>query len=274
MRLRSVLLLSLTLIATVGIGVHGCDGTNGDVRVATFNVENYPKHDVQRKMVPQAIGKLEVPIVALQEVVDTRRFEADVQKELGNQWVLAASSQGPSQKLAVLYDSTQAQLLSQRDYSEPILHPRGRPAFETRFQVGDHVVRVLDLHLKSGGKFYALRAAQWWALLPIIERGVESGEEFLVLGDFNATGWPDRIMLFGLSLWTGTNWLSRGVECSHYWSRGDDCVTTTLDHALTTSSGTARAYGACETVGCQSSDRCPTWVDEVSDHCPVVFDFE
>lgn len=275
MKKRPILLLSFVMLAAgFGFGIASCDDPEGATRVATFNVENYPKHDLQRKNVPEAIGKLNTPIVALQEVVDPKRFEQDVQKELGNHWVLAVSSQGPSQKLAVLYDSTKATLVSKRDYSEPILHPSGRPAFETRFEVDGEVVRVMNLHLKAGGKFYALRAAQWWALLPLIERGVESEEQFLVLGDFNATGWADRVTLFGLSLWTGTKWLSRGVECSHYWSRDDECVTTTLDHALTTHAGSAKAHGACETVGCDQTDRCPTWVHEVSDHCPVVFDFE
>lgn len=275
MKLRSILLVVLATVGVVALGVNGCD-SNGDaaLRVGTFNVENYPKHERQRTTVPQAIGKLDTPIIALQEVVDVRRFERDVQAELGNQWALAVSSQGPSQKLAVLYDSTRAKLISTHDYPEPILHPSGRPAFEARFEVDDRTVRVMVLHLKSGGKFYALRAAQWWALLPIIERGMESGEEFMVLGDFNATGWADRATLFGISLWTGAKWLSRGIECSHYWSRADECVTTTLDHALASHAGTAKAYGACETVGCANTDRCPTWVDEVSDHCPVVFDLD
>lgn len=261
-------------MAAVAVGVTSCDPGGEALSVATFNVENYPKHELQRKTVPRAIAALKVPIVALQEVVDVKRFERDIQAELGNHWVLASSSQGPSQKLAILYDSTKVQFVSKRDYSEPIIHPSARPAFEGRFKVGDQHVRVMVLHLKSGGKFYAVRAAQWWSLLPVIERGVESGDEFLVVGDFNATGWPDRVTLFGLSLWTGTKWLSRGVECSHYWSREEECVTTTLDHALSNRAGTARALGACETVGCANADRCPVWVDEVSDHCPVVLEFE
>lgn len=246
----------------------------GTARVATFNVENYPKHDLQRRKVPQIIGELDVPIVALQEVVDPGGFERDVQQELGAHWRLAVSSQGPRQKLAVLYDSRVANLLSVRDHAEPIIYPGARPAFEARLQVGERTVRVLALHLKAGGKFAAVRAAQWWALLPVIERGMDSEDELLVLGDFNATGLADRAMLFGISLYTGTRWLSRGVECTHYWNREEECVTTTLDHALTSSPGTATAHGACATVGCDNADRCPTWVDEVSDHCPVVLDLD
>ena len=265
---RYLLLFACALVLT------GCD-SRGELQVATFNVANYPRHDLQRKKVPQALETLDVPIIAVQEVLDPKKFERDVQAELGNHWVLAASQYSRSpQKLAVLYDSTRATLMSTTDHLEPILHPRARPAFEARFEVDDDYVRVIVLHLKAGGKFYPIRAAQWWELLPVIENAVESGDHVAILGDFNATGFPDRATLFALSLWTGTYWVSRNVECSHYWSRDDECVTTPLDHALTTSPGSARAHGACASVGCDNSDRCPVWVDEVSDHCPVVFDLD
>lgn len=264
--------LALAVVSLTVFALPECEGANG-VRVATFNVHNYPKHDLQRTALPKAIGALDTPIIALQEVIDPAQLQADVRAQLGRDWNIVSATAGPSQRVAVLYDSSRAKLLTKREYTEPILHPSGRPALEVRMDVDGRVVRLMVVHLKAGGKFWSLRAAQWWSLLPFISDGMGADEDFSVVGDFNATGIVDRAVIFGMSLYTGGHWLTREMPCSHYWNRGYTCETTPLDHALTSNPGRARAEGACATVGCDASDQCPTWVHDVSDHCPVVIDF-
>jgi endonuclease/exonuclease/phosphatase family metal-dependent hydrolase len=93
------------------------------------------------------------------------------------------------------------------------------------------------------------------------------------MGDFNATEPADREDLARLARATGLVWATEGLACSAFWSRDDGCPRSRLDHVLTsTAPRSVTAAGACATEGCDRQDRCPRYVHDVSDHCPVVVD--
>ncbi len=147
-----------------------------------------------------------------------------------------------------------------------------KPVLDVRLRgPGGDVVRVLVVHLKSGTPGRDVRARQHSALVPIVRAAVASGDRVVVMGDFNATEDADRADLASLARATHLAWATEPLACSAFWRREDGCWRSRLDHVLTFAPPSAVAVaGACATEGCERQDRCPLYVREVSDHCPVV----
>jgi endonuclease/exonuclease/phosphatase family metal-dependent hydrolase len=245
------------------------------LRVATFNIENYPKNEVQKTRAIDVIDALDADIVAVQEITDPVLFARQIATRLGERWSFVYSIRGPRQKLGVVFDRSKFELVETIVHDETEVRRHAKPTLEVRLRhrERDAMVRTFVVHLKAGGDHFRTRAAQLWHLTPVIDDAVESGDDVLLLGDFNSTGWLDRVAVWSLAAWTGTDWNSQPLACTSYWQREEDCPTTPLDHIVSTRSGTVTAHGACESVGCDVDDRCPLWVDEVSDHCPVAARF-
>ena len=118
----------------------------------------------------------------------------------------------------------------------------------------------------------AVRRAQLDALAPVLERARSSGDDVILVGDFNATGPDDLVAIDACASRVGLYFATRDVECSSYWNRSDGCLGVPLDHVLTSWSGRAFADGPCRTEGCAMRETCPVFHREVSDHCPVIVD--
>jgi endonuclease/exonuclease/phosphatase family metal-dependent hydrolase len=253
------------------------------VRFATFNIENYPKHDRQVDAAFREIAALGASFVAVQEIVDPALFARTAQLELGLGWDFVAASTAPRQAgaaprmvqhLGVLFDRAIWTLASTAVHEGTRLEQgRYKPVLEVRLapRAGGPIVRVLVVHLKAGGEDGAIRARQYAALADIVRAARDSGERVVTLGDFNATGDADREALAVLADATGTRWLTASLACSALWDRDDGCFRSRLDHVLATEPArTVTAAGACATHGCAMEPSCPLYADEVSDHCPVV----
>lgn len=247
-------------------------GVRREVSVATFNIENFPRDQVQIDGAFAAIRDVGVPIVAVQEIVEPRVFADAAREHLGGQWRFVTNSGGPEQRLGVLFDSERYTLAYSRTHGETQIDGRGKPTLEVRLRRrrGGRAIRLFVVHLKAGGDYAHVRREQLRRLAPVLRGAVESRDEVFVLGDFNATGETDRHTIARFASQLGLVWASESLECTSYWDRSDGCLGSALDHILSREEPTdIAARGPCETIGCDPGDRCPVFHREVSDHCPV-----
>lgn len=252
-------------------------------RCATFNIENFPKHDRQIAGAFDAIAQLDAAVVAVQEILDPRLFAATARERLGPAWDFVALDTSPRdpprivQHLGVLFDRRVFELVATRSHDGTRLDGRYKPTFdvELRAVAGGEHVRVLVVHLKAGADSQPIRARQYAALRAIVAGVARPGARVILLGDFNATGEADRRELARLAAATGLSWTSEPLACSSFWALDDSCPRGRLDHVLTTLAATeVRAAGGCAVDGCAAQDRCPVYAEQVSDHCPVVITLE
>jgi endonuclease/exonuclease/phosphatase family metal-dependent hydrolase len=252
-----------------------CGG--GELEIATFNIENFPKGERQIAGAFAILSEIGAPVIALQEITDPIAFEREARARLGDHYRAVWNSGGPEQRIGVLYDRDRFELAFSRTHDQTRLTPNGKPTLEVRLRRrgGARAIRVFVVHLKAGGDSADLRREQLRQLAPIVLAGVESFDDVIVLGDFNATGDEDRAALARFARETRTNWASEDLECTSYWNRRDGCRGTALDHVFSVRAPRdIAARGPCEEIGCSPEDgRCPIFHRDVSDHCPVSISF-
>lgn len=270
--------LTLTLAVIVLLLVIGClvfRAQPSAVRVATFNIENFPRDDRQVAGAFEAIEATEAPVVAVQEITEPETFAREARARLGDSWRFVHDQSGNLQRIGVLYDAERFELAYTRTHDDTQIDGRGKPTFEVRLRrvAGGRALRVFVVHLKAGGDFAHVRREQLRQLTPRIMDAAESWDEVVLLGDFNATGDADREELARFASRVGLDWASEPLECTSYWDRRDGCRGSALDHAFTREApDDITARGPCESIGCSPGDQCPVFHREVSDHCPVTID--
>jgi endonuclease/exonuclease/phosphatase family metal-dependent hydrolase len=265
------------VVAAIGIlGVRLCQSSESTaVRIATFNIEDFPKDDRQIDGAFAEIAALDAPIVGVQEIMDPRRFEHAMRERLGADWEVAFE---PFEELGyrhtgVLFDRRRFTLVSAGFHDDTKLDGRHKGVLEVRLRPdGDgKVIRVLVVHLKAGGDGRAIRARQHAALARIVTDANRSGDRVVVLGDFNATDdIGDRADLANLAASSGLHWSTESLACSAFWRREDGCPRSRLDHVIAWNAGTVSVAGACATDGCDWENSCPLYSTQISDHCPVI----
>jgi endonuclease/exonuclease/phosphatase family metal-dependent hydrolase len=242
------------------------------LRVATFNIEYYPKSEAQAQRALDVIGALDAPLVAVQEITAPYHLANTARARLGDAWRLVVVNHRMA--TGVLFDTRRFALVSTHTHVSTVVIPAAIPVFEVRFDDVEtrERVRVFVVHWKAGGDNFPARKQQMDAFAPILDAARGSGDRIVVLGDFNATGDDDRVRIGALAKNARVEWATRALGCTCFWQRERDCVGSALDHILTTERvRSVRAAGECA-KGCPTTDRCPAWRDEVSDHCPVVVD--
>ncbi|MBH25827.1 MAG: hypothetical protein CMH57_15580 [Myxococcales bacterium] len=270
--------LGLALLILLGFILNDCASTPPQQRVASFNIENFPKHGRQAQGAFAHIERLRAGAVGVQEIIAPERFRREARARLGPSWDFVWSSPISLQRVGVLYDTALFRLVEAREHRQTVTDRGARPALEAVLRpIGDGegapLLRVVVLHLKAGGDHAETRRRQLEALRPVLKELLATGDRVVLLGDFNSTGEQDRRLLARLSADLGMSWGSRGLACTSYWDRRDGCLGSPLDHVLSWEPP-RRVYvgGACAEVGCEPGPSCPIYCEEVSDHCPVVID--
>ena len=245
-----------------------------NIRVATFNIENFPKSRAQIDGAFKTIADLDAAAVGVQEIVDTEVFLAEAQKRLGASWQFVHAPKPDTIHVGVLYDSSRLTLKSTRSWPFTRVYPGARPVFEARFATnGGRPLRLFVLHLKAGAEGVMIRKLQLKALRSIIKPFRYTRDRIVVLGDFNSTSPEDRDEIADLAEATDMIWATESLECTSYWARRDGCRGSALDHVLVSNPPRdAKARGPCETIGCKPGRTCPVFHRQVSDHCPVTVD--
>jgi len=270
------IIIGLTALVAIGMAVpvvisEGCP--LHPLRVATFNIEDFPRSDQQVTGAFEAIAELETPVIAVQEITNPARFAKAARERLGESWQFVYNRRGPRHRLGVLFDGDRFELVETRQHDGTTLGEGHKPTLEVVLDPkdGDRRVHVVVVHLKAGGDSAPIRRRQLEALEQILERILGSDDRVVVLGDFNATGPEDRGAIAELAERTEMVWLTDSLECTSYWDRSDGCRGVALDHVLIDAIPLgASARGPCETEGCETRESCPIFHRDVSDHCPVV----
>jgi endonuclease/exonuclease/phosphatase family metal-dependent hydrolase len=272
--MRKVIGSSLLLGLGLGALLVMATGEREPLRIVTYNIEDFPKDDVQVEYAFRTIAGLDAPVVAVQEIMDAQAFERAARSELGPNWKTAVG--GGERAVGLLYDSERLRLRSTREHDIG-----GRKVLEGRFKrKRGRDVRVFVVHLKAGGgkDDVEKRRKQLEKLTRVVAK---SRDEIVVLGDFNATSPVDRQHLRLFAARTGLSWASEQLECTAYWNQRDkdedgneelvNCPGSALDHVFTREQPRAiAAKGQCEDIGCDGGLLCPLSRFVVSDHCPVL----
>ena len=276
MRLRWAALAAMVVV--VGVRARSCHEPRPALRIATFNIEDFPKDQRQIEGAFDEIAALGADVLAVQEITDPARFAAEAANRLGGAWKFTAIDTAPghpTHHLGVLFDARRWTLVETRSHDETRLGGRYKPTLEVRLRPADggDLLRLLVVHLKASGENAEIRARQLVALGQII--AARPTEHTIVLGDFNATSDRDRDGIRALAGRSRLTWATEALGCSAFWSRDDGCFRSRLDHVLSWAApGTVEAAGACATHGCEWEAQCPTYAEHVSDHCPVVVTIE
>jgi len=274
-----VLVKRFLALAALAFGLRlACQTSEPPVRIATFNIEDFPKDDRQIAGAFAEIAALDAQIVGVQEIMDPRRFEHAMRERLGADWQVAFE---PFEELGyrhtgVLFDRRRFTLVSASFHDGTKLGGSHKGVLEVRLRpdAGD-VIRVLVVHLKAGSDGRDVRARQHEQLALIVGAANRSGDRVVVLGDFNAThDVEDRSDLAKLAASSGLRWSTESLACSAFWRRADGCPRSRLDHVVAWDAGTVSVAGACATDGCDWENSCPLYSTQISDHCPVIVDLD
>ena len=244
------------------------------LRIATFNIENFPKNTRQIVRAFEEMAKLDAPIIAVQEITNPVVFETAAKRRLGEHWRFEFIETGSvlEHRLGVLYDSRVVHHVKTRVHTGTQLEGQQKPVLDVELTHAGGRIRVLVVHLKAGGENHPVRTRQYAALKRIVADVKKDGAPVVLLGDFNATGEADREDLSAVEL----RWLTQPLACSAFWDQAESgCPRSRLDHVLSTQGAVeVRAFGGCAADGCAWQDRCPLYAAEVSDHCPVLVEVE
>lgn len=289
MKRAAWILVAIASVLWVIAGGMRCRDAEVTQRFATFNIENFPKDARQIDGAFEQIASLGASFVAVQEISEPALFGREAERRLGPAWEFVhldtapwirssmpfARSRGKSHHNGIVFDTRAWTFVSSRAHHETRIGERHKPTFEVRLRpvAGGRIVRVLVVHLKSGGQNEDIRERQLRGLAKILAKDVD--EPTILLGDFNATGDRDRQNLAALARAGRIGWATRDLACSAFWSRENACPRSRLDHVFTTQRTTrVEVSGACATHGCEATESCPVWAEHVSDHCPVVVTVE
>jgi endonuclease/exonuclease/phosphatase family metal-dependent hydrolase len=275
MRLRWLLALLPCLLM-----VRTCRHTSeSPLRIATFNIEDFPKDARQVDGAFAEMTQLGASIIAVQEIGDPQLFARTTRARLGASWSFFSeppTDHEPDHLLGVAWDSDKWRMRSWRIYDDTRIDGRNKATLEVRLRPfdGGAILRVLVVHFRAGTDGRETRVEQHAALARILESARESRDRIIVLGDFNATEEGDRASLRATASRTGLTWASEPLACTAFWRRADGCPRSRLDHVLTwTPPSRIEAAGACAREGCDAQPTCPLDATQISDHCPVVATF-
>lgn len=277
--MRRYLLALLVLGLGVRVACKDDPPPPGPLRLATFNIEDFPKDDRQITGAFDELGNLGATIVGLQEIMDPQRFDREMRNRLDGDWqvVFEPFVERGYRHTAVMFDRRVFSFMSTAMHDGTRLDRQHKAVLEVRLRpkTGGPVVRVLVVHLKAGSDGRDIRARQHVALRRIVRSVMSSGDRVVVLGDFNATHDElDRADLAKLAEAADLVWTTEALGCSAFWRRDDGCPTSRLDHIVAWSAGKVSAAGACATDGCERKDSCPRYASQVSDHCPVILEVD
>ena len=243
-----------------------------DASVVTFNIENYPRSERQAHAALALVGSTGAPVVGLQEIRDPEHLRQAAQAQLGASWrFVTHEARGRSLRVGLLYDGSRVALEHAIAHDAVRVTPGGRPALEVLLlEPGGQRLRVFVVHLKAGAGYDDVRKRQMEALSAIVaaaRAGSGAGERLVVLGDFNVIGALGELQMRHLARTTGLIWSSEHVPYTAMHHRDGRCAVSSLDHILSSEPLRAAPLGPCTAQ--PPGDRCPVFVDQVSDHCPV-----
>jgi len=282
----------------------------GSVRVAHFNLRNFPLDDRQQEPDPgfsrrtnicdmqDALAGLEAQIMGFAEVCDTRRFPPILRRAVIDRPMRILFSQDGGrggQHLAIAWDGDAFELVEGPvEIRDLVVKPGLRPGLAVRLRSTDRPLldlTVIEVHLDSGKddlehRLEQIRRLARWANEWIVATG---DPDLIVLGDFNTMGGRDISPEEELGLadavlaGAGLRRLVNATGCTEYWEgpgAADGIHRASLLDLVylrgVEASGPARSWLHCARLQCGELVSRPGQEDgtffDVSDHCPVTFE--
>ncbi len=286
------------------------------IEVGSFNVEWFPCKDDGEMMkqygislrnppqgnstdIPALFGllkKLDIELLGVVEVVDTKLFEQKAQEYLGQQYKFIYAPSKGSQKVGFLYDSSVLELKGDPEvYFSVALNPDSwlRPAFRGYFKYkpSGFDFHAIIVHLKAAPSGWKIRKKQWQALQKIVtDLKAKSGDKDIILmGDFNNVSrlgtneFNDRIQK--LNFYWATGELSKKHLYSNYWQpdyskehiEGSliDQIFISDDAKFEMIPNSVKVGGMCGSgAASYDGEAIPEYYEKISDHCPVFVSFK
>jgi len=267
-----------------------------NLRIATWNLRNFPRETKDLGRVRDNILGLQADLLAVQEVRDAQAL-----RELVPEWEFHLSQRGGRghQLLGVGFDPGKIAVVSPlREHSELELGGRVRPAvsIQVRSRRTGLEFSVVVVHLKARPQGYEKRREQWPALAKVVgEVTARAGmANVIVLGDFNLTGPPggspageqtELESVLRITEGTDLRLVTNDEGCSAYWEGGrrdrwkepsllDLIWVGGLEHRVIDNIG--RSYAHCARHRCRPFRADEAYPDldleAASDHCPVAID--
>ncbi len=267
------------------------------IRVATWNLRNFPRETRDRDRVADNLRNLQADLIAVQEVFDPAAL-----RELLPGWDIHLSQRGGRghQLLGVVFDPERIEVVSPlREHESLELGGRVRPAvsIEVRSRRSDLQWTVVVVHLKARPQGIGKRREQWPALAEVVDEVVARAatRRVVVLGDFNLTGPPGGSPSDELAELERVLHNTRGARlhlvanregCSAYWEGGrrdrwkepsllDLIWVGGLEQQVTRTK--SHSFAHCARHRCRPFRADSVYPDldyeAASDHCPVVVDF-
>jgi endonuclease/exonuclease/phosphatase family metal-dependent hydrolase len=274
-----------------GLGSGAAPAKGASLRIATWNLHNFPADDQDPERMRRALAALEADVLAVQEIHDP---EALARLLPDHQILLSEGGGRGGQRLGFAIDPRTIEVVDGPiEHAQASLRGRVRPALEAtlRRRDGGPDFRVVVVHLKAMADGLELRREQWRILAEIA--GPRKGEtDLVVLGDFNSTGpaggTPEEELreLDAALHGTGLRRVPNEFGCSAYWdgSHRDswkeasqlDLVFVADLRETDAAAAMARPLAHCGRHRCRpfrSSDAYPDLdFERTSDHCPLVLD--
>jgi endonuclease/exonuclease/phosphatase family metal-dependent hydrolase len=221
----------------------------GNLRIATYNIRNFPKdtmgqpdggadggaveeptpdptalirkqNETDLALAVEILDKLDFDVLAVQEINDPKAFDALLERlgrKNGHRYQSAYSTEYPhSQNTGIVVRADHARIESPKVHAEGATRPTMRAGFSARIlstKEGGADFGMLVLHLASGdsGGRAKLRAEQAaFAAKVVADRKSEMGDQdFVVVGDFNTAGHEKEMPSFDVAIGQAESGLSR-----------------------------------------------------------------
>ena len=284
----------------------------GNLRVATFNIRNFPVEPPQEGQIGsplsysletdqdellEVLAGLRFEVLAVQEIRDTAAFDALLERlssATGGDWQArwSVNASGNEQHVGLVFDATRVALDDLREHPEVDVSGTLRPGLSAQLTslVGGVDFRAMVVHLASGdsNKRRDLRATQVAAIATVMSAlAQETGEaDAVVLGDMNTAGGDEELPALDAVMAEAALRRAAGpMACTAYWVKKstNPLVRPSLLDQVYLGSFAERddevpvlAGGHCAVHACERfesrDDASGGTFWDVSDHCPVYFE--
>ena len=277
--------------------------------IATYNIRNF---DYDQRMrvatnkpeLAKTLKSLNADLIAVQEINKTDIFKNFIAGHLPDYSAALSNCGGAhGQRLGFVYKQTVFKLVDFREDNRtsnpngdrPFCNDGSRPLAIGHFKhlkTGIEIIAV-TVHLKSGGKQSSI--AKRFKQLQIVSQVIseyrsQDKENFIVMGDFNSTEFihigDNHNKFQKVTEKMGLSNVTQNLGCTSYWWGGRNDRTqypSQLDHILIShrlvnshKSVKSSAKGHCAVHRCESTAESEMGIafDEISDHCPVLVEFQ
>jgi predicted extracellular nuclease len=220
----------------------------GNLRVATFNIRNFPTVPIDPTAEPQpppttylaetdreallsVLAKLSFDVMAVQEIRDREALDellAEHGEQLGRRFeaVYSENLSGNDQHVGVVYDADKLRLAWSREHAEVDVKGTLRPGLSARLEStreGGVDLTLMVLHLASGDsvKRATLRAQQASAAAAVAAAQIAELEDddYLILGDLNTARGEAELGALdaAFAVDTALDRLDNAASCTSYW---------------------------------------------------------